>query len=97
MPADVDVDAGTAHLIAVHADPMVMNSLAGCTGRYTGAGGWTWRGGSLDGANSSTHGFSLAHCPRATISGATACQAGSDWMSGLGAAAGLVTSVQGRA
>lgn len=71
VPADVDVVAGTARLIAGHADPMVMNSLAGCTGRYTGAGGWTWTGGSLDGANLSTHGFSLAHCPRATISGAT--------------------------
>ena len=69
VPANVDVVAGTAQLIAAHADPMVRNSLVGCTGRYTGAGGWTWSGGSLDGANLSTHGFSLAHCPRATISG----------------------------
>lgn len=70
VPANVDVAAGTALLIAAHAKPMVMNSLVGCTGRYTGAGGWTWSGGSLDGANISTHGFSLAHCPHATISGA---------------------------
>jgi hypothetical protein len=70
VPANVDVVAGTALLIAAHADPMVMNSLAGCAGRYAGAGGWTWSGGSLDGANLATHGFSLAHCPGATISGA---------------------------
>lgn len=70
VPANVDVVAGTALLIARHAKPMVMNSLDGCTGRYTAAGGWTWSGGSLDGANTATHGFSLAHCPRATISGA---------------------------
>lgn len=71
VPANVDVVAGTALLIAGHANPMVMNSLVGCTGRYSGAGGWTWSGGFLDAANIATHGFSLAHCPRATISGAT--------------------------
>lgn len=71
VPANVDVVAGTALIIAAHANPMVMNSLVGCTGRYTGAGGWTWSGGFLDGANLATHGFSVAHCPRATISGVT--------------------------
>ncbi|MGB8020039.1 MAG: hypothetical protein WCF04_02295, partial [Candidatus Nanopelagicales bacterium] len=33
VPANVDVVAGTALLIAAHASPMVMNSLVGCTGR----------------------------------------------------------------
>lgn len=70
VPADVDVVAGSAVLIAAHAGPMVVNSLAGATGQYTGAGGWTWSGGYLDGANLATHGISLAHCPRARIAGA---------------------------
>jgi hypothetical protein len=71
VPADVDVQAGTALLIATHSDPMVMNSLAGCTGRYTGAGGWSSSGGLLDAGSVASHGFSLAHCPRASITGAT--------------------------